>query len=193
LNEQNPDARRKLNFIYRRYTEIEAFIEAISENRFRKDVTPMDDANNMEILQRRFGKTIEDIVKVYFPEAKEPDDVKGALKFVKDRLALIELAPEAQTAVREKRIKITAAVKLSKLNREQQKKRVAKEGKIKVADVTKPPKKAKPGKIASALRQIIDALLQTADFESYDERKTVWISVHAEELVILKNYVTPEK
>jgi ParB-like chromosome segregation protein Spo0J len=196
LNEQNPDARRKINFIYRRYTEVEAFIEAISENRFRKDGTPMDDANNMEILQRRFGKTVEDIAKVYFPEAKTPDELKASLKFVKDRLALIELAPEAQTAVREKRIKITAAVKLSKLNREQQKKRVAKEGKIKGSDIDSPKgkkAKTKPGKIAPALKAIIDSLLETADFESYDERKTVWISVHAEQLVALKNYLTPEK
>jgi len=194
LNDQNPDARRKLNFIYRRYTETEAFIEAISENRFRTDVTPMDDATNMEILQRRFGKTVEDIAKVYFPEAKTEPELATAHKFVKDRLSLIELAPEAQAAVREGRMKITAAVGLSKLSRDQQKKRVAKEGKIKVSDVTVAKgKKAKPAKIAPTLKQLIEALIATADFENYDERKTVWISVHAEQLVALKNYITPEK
>lgn len=192
INERNPSGRRKINFIYKRMNETEAFTAAIRENRFRKEVSDPDHAHNMEILQRRFNMTEEDIARIYFPEAANEKELKAALRWVKDRLALVELSPEAEQAVRAGRVKgISAAKGLAKLSRDQQKKRLEKQGNITAADVSKRKKPAKK-KIEPKLMELLAAVLDSADFEKYDERKTKQICVEAEALVTLKNYVTPE-
>lgn len=186
LNERNPNAPRKINFVYKRMSPAEAFVAAIGENRFRKDVSPIDDAANIEILQRRFGKTEEEIALIYFPEAKDEEAKKAAVKFVKDRAALIELAPEAAQAVRDGRLKITSAIVLSKLSREQQRKKVAKQGKIKGADIKKPSKKAP--KISDDLKDKIAAVIDSAPWEDADEASGI-ICVNLIALAALKNYI----
>ena len=205
LNSRNPKSPRKINFIYRRMTETEAFVAAIGENRFRKDVSPIDDAANIELLRRKFNKGDEEIGKIYFPEAITEDELKQALRFVKDRAALLELAPEASQAVRDGRIKITAAVALSKLSREQQRKKVAKTGKIKGKDI-KAPKPAKKDTPAAApvradefpskyipantqrLYDLVGELIESAEVDEIEDPVMVWVQVHRAELAALKAF-----
>jgi ParB-like chromosome segregation protein Spo0J len=137
LNERNPEQPRKLLCTYTPLTDMEAFMMAIRENRCRKDVSPIDDCANITTLRKLFALTDEDIAAVYFPEAKTDEEKAEALRFVKQRAALVELAPEAAQAVRDGRVKITAAVGLAKLTKDQQRTKVAGTGKVKVKDVTK--------------------------------------------------------
>ncbi len=206
LNSRNPKSPRKINFIYRRMTETEAFVAAIAENRFRKDVSPIDDAANIELLRRKFNKGDEDIAKIYFPEAVTEEQLKQSLRFVKDRAALLELAPEASQAVRDGRIKITAAVALSKLSREQQRKKVAKAGKIKGKDikVSKPAKKADAAPVAAAradefpgkyipanvqrLYELVGEVIESAEEDEIEDPVMVWVQVHRAELAALKTF-----
>ena len=208
LNERNPKSPRKVIFTYKKYSETEAFIAAIGENRFRKDVSPIDDAANIELLRRKFGKTDAEIARVYFPEAITEEELKQALRFVKDRAALIELAPEAAQAVRDGRIKLTSAVALSKLSRDLQKKKIAAKGKIKGKDI-KTPKPAKkdpapapagapvradefPSKYIPAntqrLYELVGEVIESAEVDEIEDPVMVWVQVHRAELAALKAF-----
>jgi ParB-like chromosome segregation protein Spo0J len=133
----------KLECSYEKLDEKEAFFRAIAENRFRQEVSHMDNCHNILILQKRFKLSMEDIAGIYFPEATKGKAKEDAIRWVSDRAALKELAPEAEEAVRDGRAKITAAVELSKLSKDQQKqvlqeakgKKVAGKERIKVSDV----------------------------------------------------------
>ena len=174
-----------------------AFIRNISENRQRNAVSPVDDAHNISRLIEIYQMDQQEIAKIYFPTAVTADELKEAVKFVQGRIDLIRLSPESERAVQAGRLDETAAAAIAKLSSALQKKALKKEGKVTVKDIkaVKPAKTAKPKvlRIDPELRRRIEALIETADFESYDERKTVWISVHAEQLAALKNYITPEK
>jgi len=150
INKKNPETPRKIKFTYEKVNETEAFTMAIRENRHRKDVSPVDDAANIHVLRKRFNYTDEDIAAVYFPEAKKPEEKAESLRFVKQRAALIELAPEAAQAVRDGKVKLTAAVQLAKLTKDQQRAKVAAGGKVKVSDVAKPSKKGKDASSADS-------------------------------------------
>jgi ParB-like chromosome segregation protein Spo0J len=155
LNERNPNAKRKLICKYEKLSDAEAFVAAIGENRFRRDVSPIDDCANICLLKTRFGKSESDIAAIYFPEAP---DAPESLRFVKQRAALDELAPEAALAVREGRVKLTAAVALAKLSKDQQRARVKGEGKVKGSDVA--PSKPKPPIKVDVVVQAIDTELR---------------------------------
>jgi ParB-like chromosome segregation protein Spo0J len=133
------DRRRKtgepliqLEFTYEKLTPEQAFIAAIAENRFRKDLSEMDDCHNITVWQTRFKKSLEQIAEIYFPEDHVPGaksaDKATHLKWVKDRAKLTELVPEAAQAVRDGSLKITSAVKVARLSPNEQKKLIA-EGK----------------------------------------------------------------
>jgi ParB-like chromosome segregation protein Spo0J len=143
LNERNPEQPMRVKFEYAAVTEVEAFSMAIRENRNRKDVSPIDDCANIITLRKRFQFTDEDIATIYFPEAKTDEEKAEALRYVKQRASLVELAPEAADAVREGRVKLTAAVGLAKLTKDQQREKVSRPGRVKVSDVAK-KSKAKP-------------------------------------------------
>lgn len=115
----------KLEASYETLTDEQAFAAAIAENRFRKDTTPMDDTHNISIWTKRFKKSLDEIAQIYFPEAKKAEEKAAAVKWVKDRASLVELAPEAAQAVRDGKMKITAAVQLARLSKTQQKEVVA--------------------------------------------------------------------
>ena len=151
LNERNPEQPMRVKFEYAAVSEVEAFSMAIRENRNRKDVSPIDDCANIITLRKRFNSTDEDIAAVYFPEAKTDEEKAEALRYVKQRAFLIELAPEAADAVREGRVKLTAAVGLAKLTKDQQRETVARPGKVRVSDVAKKPiREAKPAEVPAA-------------------------------------------
>ncbi len=133
LNERN-ETKRKVLCTYRsNISPLDALRYAISENRFRKDVSPIDDAANMALLRDKFALTETDIAAIYFPETPAAAE---SLRFVRQRLPLVELASEAAQAVRDGRVKLTAAVALAKLSKAQQRAKVATPGKVRAASVT---------------------------------------------------------
>jgi ParB-like chromosome segregation protein Spo0J len=175
----------RINAVYEKCNEEEGFILGISENRFRNATTELDDAHNIRILEK-FGKTEEEIARIYFPHAKDDKALKSAIHWVKQRQSLLQLAPEAKKAVKEGRIKTTAAVAISKLSAEAQKAIVARPGSIKGSDL-KPysvPKPAKESKQTSFDPQFLS--LQTALealFAECDQQKDVMVyEVHRDTL-----------
>jgi ParB-like chromosome segregation protein Spo0J len=171
----------RLECSYEALTDEEAFHEAITENRFRKDATPMDDCNNISIWKTRFKKSVDEIAAIYFPEAHTADAKATALKWVTDRASLVELVPEAQAAVREGGTKITAAVKLARLAPDHQKAVIAEtkntvKGKVRIkvsnvvaakktpAKATAPAKPAAPApKVTSSVYEAAEKLARAVD------------------------------
>lgn len=112
-----------LRCTYKQCTEAEAMIATISENRFRNQTTALDDAHNILLLTTRFAMTEEQVVGVYFPtddQKTNPKQFAKDLKWVKGRLLLADLTPEAAEAVRSGRVKGTAAAELARLSAELQ-------------------------------------------------------------------------
>lgn len=113
------DDRIKIAAVYERCNEQEAFVRNWEENRRRKETTPLDDAHHFDQLERWGWDT-----------TKISERFKVSPRFVTDRLALIQAEPEVQVALKEKRIKTSAAVKLAKLASDQQRQVVKGDGKI---------------------------------------------------------------
>lgn len=184
LNERSPDNPRALICRYKILSDLEAFQATVRENRFRHDVSPVDDATNIKILRDRFSLAVEDIATIYFPEAKTEKSL--AIRWVEQRIALIELAPESAQAMREGRVKMTAAVELSKLTKAQQRKKVATPGQITVA-VVKPPKnkpmemKELVKKVKTILEDVVGGLLEDKDVK--------YVEIERELLLDISNYV----
>lgn len=181
----------KLTFI-RNVNERSAFVMNIQENRFRNETTPVDDAHNIQRLLNGFQMTEEEIAKLYFPTAATEAEVAKAMKWVKDRVALIGLSPEAEQALKDGRLKPTAAAAISKLKASQQREIVSKEGKITGADIKAAnPKPASPAKVAPIdpeLRRRITAVCESAPWSTVEPLDT-HTSVNVELLAALKNYV----
>lgn len=135
---------------YVQCSESEAFLINISENRFRNPTTPIDDAHNIKRLINIYAKTEDQIAEIYFPTAKTENELKEARKFVQERVALIALVPEAETAVRAGRVTPTAAKAIAKLSEAQQREVLKKEGTIERIDVVFP----KEPKIAPKLKPV---------------------------------------
>ena len=100
----------KISAIVREMTDDEAFDAMITENLQRKDVDPIEEAfafgqlikksKTAEEVAARFGKTI---------------------RFVQDRVKLNNLIPELMLAVKDEKMSISAAMIISKLDEEHQK------------------------------------------------------------------------
>lgn len=186
LNERSPDNPRALICRYKILNDVEAFQATVRENRFRHDVSPVDDAINIKILRDRFSLAVEDIAKIYFPEAKSEKPLADAIHWVEQRTALIELAPEAAQAVREGRVKITAAVALSKLTKAQQRKKVEAPGQVTVADVK--PAKNPPIEQKQLLRKI-KAILEDVVGSLLEDAEVKYVEIERKLLLDLSNYV----
>lgn len=163
---------------YVQCSEAEAFLINISENRFRNPTTQIDDAHNIKRLLNVYAMTEEQIAAFYHPTAKTDSELKVAIKFVADRIALISLSPEAEQAVRSGRVKENAAKAIAKLSQEQQSEVLKKKGTIARKDVTpaKAPKAPKPApKDVELLRRVsavlddVSGILQDADCPEYVE------------------------
>lgn len=142
--------------------EAEAFILNISENRFRNPTTPIDDAHNIKRLLNQFGYTEDQVCDIFFPLAKTEKELKEARQFIKERVNLIDLAPEAETAVREGRVTESAAQAIAKLPQAKQKLVVEKAGPISRNDLIAPkvPKPPKPGPRDPELLRRISAMFE---------------------------------
>jgi len=136
------DVKMQLRCTYVQCTEAQGFLANISENRFRNSTTPVDDAYNIQRLIKNFAMTEEQAAAVYFPLAKTDEELKSAVRFIKNRLALISLAPEAEEAFRRGQMKESAAMAIARLSQEQQKHviKTAEGKKIKGKDIKGPAK-----------------------------------------------------
>lgn len=187
----------QLRCTYVQCSEAEAFLINISENRFRNPTTPIDDAHNIKRLLNVYGRTEDQIAAIYFPTAKTENELKEARKFVQERIALITLVPEAETAVREGRVTPTAAKAIAKLSEAQQKKVLEKEGTIDRKDVTPAVERkvtAKPvPKDAELLRRIALMFEDVAGILYTKEMiEEGYVQVDRVLLVNLFEYVYPE-
>lgn len=121
-----------LRCAYARCNEQEGFIANIHENHVRNAPTALDDAYNIRRLEA-WGRTHEEIAEIYRKRtAKGGPDVR----WVKGRLALISLGEPARQALKDGRLKPTAAQAIAKLDEEQQ--RQAVKGKEKITAPTAP-------------------------------------------------------
>lgn len=155
----------QLRCTYLQCTEPEGFVANIAENRYRNSTTALDDAHNLKRLLKVYAMTEEQVLEIYFPALK-PEDKKAAQRWIKNRVALISLTPEAAQAVADGRVKETAAVAIAKLSAEQQREAVAGKGKIQGKDL---PARAKPakanGKAALAtMKTAIEQVIETGEF-----------------------------
>jgi len=142
----------KLRCVYVRANDQQGFLANIHENIVRNPTQPIDDAHNCAKLEK-WNMTHEEIAKLY----------RQDVKWVEQRLALIDLIPEAQQAVTDGRMKLSAATHFSKLTKEVQAKKLKAKGaeaKITTADA-KPdaPAKARKPKVenrAAVVRGILE-------------------------------------
>jgi hypothetical protein len=178
-----------------RCNEQMAFIRNITENRMRNPTSPMDDAHN---IQRLLNYTMAeaDIAKIYFPLSATDEELKKALKWVRETVNLIKLTPEAERAMRDGRLNETAAQAIAKLSSAQQKEALKKDGKVTAADIkanapksNRKPAEKKPAPMDAELRRRITAVIESAAWGDYDEKQTSFIEVEAKLLTDLKNYI----
>lgn len=182
--------RMQIRCTYVQCSEAEAFLINISENRFRNPVTPLDDAHNIKRLLNIYAMTEEQVAGVYFPTAKTEGELKSALKFVRERISLISLTPEAAEAVKSGRVKENAATAIAKLSSEQQREVLAKhEGTIerkdlKPAATPKAPKPAVAGQDRELMRRCtavledVAGLLPDTEFDYLEVKRDLLLSLH---------------
>lgn len=111
-----------LRCTYSQCSEAKGFLVAISENRICNSTTELDDAHNIARLMKVYAKTEDEVAAIYFPGSSKPDKPtpKEHLRWIKKRLALVNLTPAAEKAMREGKLKGSAAVVISKLDQEHQ-------------------------------------------------------------------------
>lgn len=152
----------QLRATYVQCSESEAFLLNISENRFRNETTPLDDAYNIKRLISNYNMTEDQAATVYFPTAATDAEKKKAVKFIRERMTLISLTPEAKEAVRTGRVKENAASAIAKLTEEQQREVLKKEGEISRKDL-KPAKSAKTSAAKGNDRELMRRLTALLD------------------------------
>ena len=150
----------KLRCSYTQLTERQAFLANIEENRVRNATTPMDDAYNIQRLVNVYQMTEDEAADAY----------RASVSWVKGRLALLELTPEAEKAVRSGRVAPSAAKAIAKLSKEHQKRIVERPGKVTAADVKREAPKPAP-KVASPAKATLQAAVKVllAECDQYGE------------------------
>jgi hypothetical protein len=148
----------ELACVYFDGNEVDGFVSNIRENRFRNSTTALDDAYNVARL-RQWNIEDERIAAIYFPAVNgDADALKKAISWVRKTVKLVGLAPEAQQAVKDGRVKPSAAVHIAEMAAEAQKTLVAKEGNITSGDVARAS--GKPEKITlKSVREELDGII----------------------------------
>lgn len=155
----------QLRCCYLQCSDQEGFLANITENVIRSTTTELDDAHNIKLLLK-WGMTEDQISKVYFPTAKEREESKAAIKWVKKRVALISLTSEARQAIKDGRVKITQATRLSKLSAEQQREVAKGTGKI---DSKKLKSQSAKPTLKTAIKAIVESGKLPSGFKVSDE------------------------
>lgn len=169
---------------YTAMSEEQGFLANIEENRVRNQTTPIDDAYNIQRLINCYHKSEKEIAAIY----------RESTSWVRDRLNIIELTPEAQEAIASGRVKESAVKAIGKISKALQRKVAKTEGVITakvVKEIAGTPAKSKKWKNDPELMRRINAVIESADWEDYDE-SNIDIYVAAEKLASLKNYILGE-
>lgn len=133
----------RLRCVYLKGNDRDGFLANIAENHVRTAPTELDDAHNIAQLEK-WGQTIEQIAAVYHKKTS----------WVRRLLKLTSLTAEAQQAIKEGRLKITAAVHIAKLSAEQQRDMVRDGGKVKLPSKARKSKKADVWEQAGTLEKV---------------------------------------
>lgn len=145
----------KLRCTYFKGSEFDGFLANIQENKARNEITSIDDAHNIAKLEK-WGQTIDQISNIY----------RQSSAWVKSRLKLISLEPEVKKAIKDGKVKTSAANEIAKLSAEQQR-NIVKNGTVGKKDIEKlSGKKAK-----MTIRDIKKFLRET--ISNNDESKEV--------------------
>lgn len=116
----------KIRCIYSQCSELDGFLMNISENLVRNKTTDLDDAYNVQRLEKWLVPH-EKIAAIYHkPES-----------WVKKCLKIASCEPEVLKAVKDGRLKINAAAGIAKLSSDLQREKVAGEGPVEVVKVEK--------------------------------------------------------
>lgn len=107
---QTYDRFSEISAIVREMSDDEAFDAMITENLQRKDVDPIEESFAFYQLIKR-GKSVEEVAMRF----------GKSIRFVQDRVKLNNLIPELMLAVKEDKMSISAAMIISKLDEEHQK------------------------------------------------------------------------
>jgi len=170
---------------FMKLTEAESIIVNIQENACRNPTTALDDANNIKRLINVLQMSEEEVITLYKPTAKTPEELKEARKWLKERLALLDLTKEATEAVRDGRVKPNATQALAKLTTEQQKSAVANGATITRKDVVR----AKPKTVSEAsvtkpdpellrrVNKLLEDVTGIIDSPEYVEEKYVEVEI----------------
>jgi ParB-like chromosome segregation protein Spo0J len=154
--------KRQIRCTYTQLTEPEAFVENITENRFRNATSEIDDAHNIARLMKVYAMTEEQIGEIYFPLAKEDHQKKKAVRWVRTTGALANLTPQAEKALREGKLTTPAARQLAKLSQEQQREELAVVGKAK--EKPKTSSGVKTGLKFAVLKDELQKVIDTGKF-----------------------------
>lgn len=108
--ERKPAERLKVWCVYFEGNEVDALVTGFVQNRERNALQPVDEGYFVARMQR-FGKTLEQVAEICHED----------VKWCKDRLAYVQLTPEAQELASNGKLKPSAAQALAKLASEEQK------------------------------------------------------------------------
>jgi ParB/RepB/Spo0J family partition protein len=128
---RKPEDRIKIAAVYEQCNEQDGYILNFEENRRRNATTPYDDAHQ-----------IKQLVNWGWDNKKISQRLKISPSTIAARLALLEIEPEVQAAVKKGLVKPAAVKKIAKLSAEQQRELVKTDGKVSdeaVAAVTHTP------------------------------------------------------
>lgn len=145
---------------YMQLSEVEALSVAVTENRERCGVTPLDEAYCIKQFLR-LGKDHDWIARNggFFPGLDgDGPAAKKAIAWIKRREKLLGLTPEAEAALTAGKLKPTAAEHFASLEAEKQRSLLA-QGEVTGASIRKAEgKTAKPGfgEVKAALRKIVE-------------------------------------
>jgi len=116
-----PTVPMKLKCCYVQCSEMDGFIANISENLVRKGTTDLDDVYNVQRL-KKWDMTDSAIAAIY----KKPES------WVRKCAKIAATEPEVLKAVKDGRMKLTAAAAIAKLTSEQQREKVKGDGPVEV-------------------------------------------------------------
>ena len=121
-------------------------------------------------------------------EDEAADAYRASVSWVKGRLALLELTPEAEKAVRSGRVAPSAAKAIAKLSKEHQKRIVERPGKVTAADVKREAPKPAP-KVASPAKATLQAALKVLLAECDQQPDVMVFEIHRDTIRALRDAV----
>ncbi len=114
-----PPSPLKLKCVFLKMSEKDAFIANINENLARNPTNETDHVNNVKMLDK-WEVSHEQIAGIY----------RRSVSWVKKCLKIASCEPEVQKAIKDGRLKLSAAAAIAKLSSEQQREKVSGEGPV---------------------------------------------------------------